>query len=251
MGRRAWLGLALAVALGCGDDGSNASDTGVATSAGPTSAADDDAGPTSTTATPTTGDSAATDGSASADGSSGDATTNDPGTTGGGSGGAPLPYCHEDCSATGVCMLAQVCEAGQCEIGCNDDGDCVPGNACHDFGGGSQCAVACNAPADCALPGGAAWDEDNWACDGGACNYLGCTSDDECAPSMVCRDHPGVLELLLGYDAPSCVPACTSAADCDLGAEPTTADNYACEDGGCRWIGCLDDAECPGTQICG
>ena len=147
-------------------------------------------------------------------------------------------------------MAAQICVDGRCEIGCNDANDCVSGNVCADFGQGLRCAVGCSAPSDCVLPG-AAWDEDNWTCEQGGCNYQGCSGDGECAPGQVCRPYSGIVEALLGYDAPACVPGCSTAADCDLGAEPTTADNYACEDGGCRWLGCLDDDECPGTQTCG
>jgi hypothetical protein len=146
-------------------------------------------------------------------------------------------------------MAAQKCVGGRCELGCNDVDDCLQGDACVDFGSGLRCANGCNAPADCVLAG-AAWDEDNWACEQGGCHYLGCKGDDECMPGQVCRPFSGVLEVLLGYDAPVCVPACQSPADCDLGAEPTTADNYACTDGGCDWIGCLGDQECAGGQTC-
>jgi hypothetical protein len=96
---------------------------------------------------------------------------------------------------------------------------------------------------------GPSWDEDNWTCDGG-CNYLGCHDDDECSASQVCRPFSGILEVLLGYDAPVCVTACQSAADCDLGSEPTTADNFECVDGGCKWLGCLGDGECPQGSVC-
>ena len=44
--------------------------------------------------------------------------------------------------------------------------------------------------------------------------------------------------------APSCRQRCGTAADCDLGIEPYSADNWACESGACLWTGCNDDTEC-------
>jgi hypothetical protein len=147
-------------------------------------------------------------------------------------------------------MAAQVCEADECSIGCGDADDCIGEDVCIDHGNGLHCANGCQAPGDCVLQGGDAWDADNWSCEQAGCRYLGCSGDDECLPGQVCRDHSGILELLLGYDAPVCVIACDTNADCDLGAEPTTADNYECVDGGCNWLGCLDDDECPAGHTC-
>jgi hypothetical protein len=53
----------------------------------------------------------------------------------------------------------------------------------------------------------------------------------------------------LGSAVKSCVYACTSPADCST--QPAggvwDADNYACQNGGCVYIGCNDDAECAAT----
>lgn len=49
---------------------------------------------------------------------------------------------------------------------------------------------------------------------------------------------------------PSCLPACSSPADCALGAPGYGAANYQCDRGACVWIGCLSEADCssvPGT----
>jgi hypothetical protein len=35
-------------------------------------------------------------------------------------------------------------------------------------------------------------------------------------------------------------------ADCDLGIPPNDADNYACSEGACRYLGCNSDPECQG-----
>ena len=51
----------------------------------------------------------------------------------------------------------------------------------------------------------------------------------------------------------TCLIACDTAADCDLGAGPAwDADNYACANGGCIYLGCNSDAECQtqGNMVC-
>jgi hypothetical protein len=56
-----------------------------------------------------------------------------------------------------------------------------------------------------------------------------------------------------GLDAaaplPVCVPSCTTAADCASGPAGSIIDanNYACDGGTCRWLGCLATAECVAT----
>jgi hypothetical protein len=49
---------------------------------------------------------------------------------------------------------------------------------------------------------------------------------------------------------PACKPRCTSVADCGNGTPVADEDNYRCEDGGCRPLGCASDAECQ-SQISG
>jgi hypothetical protein len=43
---------------------------------------------------------------------------------------------------------------------------------------------------------------------------------------------------------PSCLQACSTPADCALGAPGYGAANYQCDRGGCVWIGCLSEADC-------
>ncbi len=145
------------------------------------------------------------------------------------------------------------CESGVCRYtGCRSDTECLamPGSAQRcvaSWGGVPVCQLGCAAPVDCVQGGGAlpAYDADNYACESGACRYLGCRSDDECAaiPSRmgyVCRD-PGTGTTV-------CVPGCASPTDCVSGSglPAYDADNYACEAGACRYTGCRDDAECAG-----
>ncbi|MCL4227933.1 MAG: hypothetical protein KJZ91_25995 [Myxococcales bacterium] len=48
---------------------------------------------------------------------------------------------------------------------------------------------------------------------------------------------------------PVCVPTCGTAADCATGPAGSIidADNYACDGGRCRWLGCRSTAECVAT----
>jgi len=98
------------------------------------------------------------------------------------------------------------------------------------------CLPACTSAADCSA-GIEAYDEDNYACVEGGCVYTGCIGDDECRSlgDYVCRD---VGPLFV------CQPACERVSDCDLGLAPYDADNYACVEGGCDYLGCLSDEEC-------
>ncbi|MBK9264981.1 MAG: hypothetical protein IPM54_35015 [Polyangiaceae bacterium] len=109
----------------------------------------------------------------------------------------------------------------------------------------SICQQGCVSVSDCIIAGGgAAFDADNYACNGGACEYTGCNSDAECDSTFpnqnyVCRS------VVAGYPA-SCVKGCVTASDCAIagGGPAYDADNYACESGGCVYSGCNTDAEC-------
>ena len=53
------------------------------------------------------------------------------------------------------------------------------------------CLNTCATAADCAIPGSVILDGDNWACNGGKCDYTGCNSTKECTdyyqkPNYVC-----------------------------------------------------------------
>ena len=103
------------------------------------------------------------------------------------------------------------------------------------------CQMPCSTVADCVQAGteGSAYDQDNYQCTDGVCEYLGCYSDAECSAlgDYVCGDA--------SFGVPFCVAACTVAADCTSTAGPAyDADNYSCENGGCVYTGCTSDAEC-------
>jgi len=102
------------------------------------------------------------------------------------------------------------------------------------------CVLGCAVDADCTTAS-PAFDADNYRCDDGRCEYTGCVDDAECRAtfsntSYVCRDP--------GTGVRTCQQSCDAAADCGSGTPAFDANNYACEGGLCRYVGCRDDAEC-------
>lgn len=119
----------------------------------------------------------------------------------------------------------------------------------------SYCAWACDVAADCGMGmAGTIGDDDNYVCENGGCRWTGCNSDAECRTSLATQE--AVCEMAFGQTVPNCWYTCTTAADCARGPAGGTsdADNFACDDGKCRWLGCNSTAECrtpSGDQICG
>jgi hypothetical protein len=105
------------------------------------------------------------------------------------------------------------------------------------------CVLSCGAPADCATgAAGTIIDANNYACDAGACRWLGCLSTTECTTTY---SDPGyVCEAAFGSDLATCWPTCTTVADCTSASPITDADNYACDGGVCVSTGCNSTAEC-------
>lgn len=210
------------------------------------SSTDTPAGPTdgaTTDETSTTSDSTATDSPGS------DSTT--PADT------APsVKFCQMTCSAPADCVSTgaafdadnYACESGLCKYkGCNSNAECESTfmstqYGCFDVSGTKTCVKKCSAPADCAVAGSAAYDADNWACEGGGCRWTGCNSDSECTSlgAYVCRDMGGLK---------NCVKSCTAPSDCATMSAAFDADNYACESGVCRYTGCNTDAECKSSLM--
>lgn len=117
----------------------------------------------------------------------------------------------------------------------------------------SVCLEACSTAADCA--GNVdLFDEDNYSCEAGGCEYLGCNSNQECidfygATSWVCRDFPG-------QETKWCNLTCSEPADCVpfASGDLFDASHYTCDAGMCNWTGCVSNAECAaqygGTFVC-
>ncbi len=181
---------------------------------------------------------------------------------------SPAKVCVVACATAADCPYVGVtaggvydgdnwtCTDGKCGWkGCLSNAECAaePGfdyapMVCANVGGGfKSCVPSCSVPSDCPHPAvsDARFDADNYACQGGACIYTGCSGDGECQQSLaatglswVCRD--------LGNGYKGCASQCTTPADCVYldGNVLFDADNYECVDGLCRHLGCQADAEC-------
>lgn len=217
------------------------------------------------------GDADASGGSSSGGSSSGGADPSNGGAAsaggenpgGGGQGGgaganAPsLPTCIGICDTAQDCATASpitdadnwACD-GACEyLGCLSDAECQmayanPNYACASLGGVDTCVQVCDVVEDCFLPS-PLYDGGNWACESQRCEYLGCTSDEECqeglqTPNYACLDVGGT---------PTCQRTCESPADCLTPTPLYDADNWACEEGLCAFQGCNSTEECVQTLM--
>jgi hypothetical protein len=90
------------------------------------------------------------------------------------------------------------CDDGICVWrGCNTDVECQtdlqrPTAICSDVFALPSCVSPCQAPVDCTVPmAPPLQDADNFECVEGACSWIGCLNDAECAdiPGTVCRNY--------------------------------------------------------------
>ncbi len=109
------------------------------------------------------------------------------------------------------------------------------------------CWQTCAVAADCALMNaGEEFDADNYACEDGLCVYQGCNDDQECKtflPSRICHQAQGASFA-------TCTEPCQTAQDCAAASQGTMASNWTCDGGGCVWLGCGGDSECPMGFVC-
>jgi hypothetical protein len=145
--------------------------------------------------------------------------------------------------------LAACGGSGAGDGGDDDDGNSDGGNG--DGGGGADaapafpvCVPSCSTAADCATgPAGSIIDANNYACDGGVCRWLGCLSTAECVATY--NSRAWTCEAAFGTTVPTCWPTCTAVSQCTNPNSPLLdADNYACDGGKCRWLGCNNTTEC-------
>ena len=114
-----------------------------------------------------------------------------------------------------------------------------------------ECRLRCTVAADCDTGNGTLYDADNWSCNAGACEETGCNTNQECIdyfkdPQKICTTEPG-------YSLKRCVTKCAVAADCvPFSGTLYDEDNWACNTGLCRYLGCKTSQECldahPGTN---
>jgi hypothetical protein len=143
-----------------------------------------------------------------------------------------------------------LCTDGACRYGgCASDADCAvtfqsDTYVCAPTSAGPQCLIQCASWTDCGLPSdpdGGAYAASNYLCTNGACQYQGCQKDAECQATFAGFGLPYVCA-----DG-ECVRACETEIDCATDEGAFSAQNYTCEEKGCRWLGCTSDAECSVT----
>lgn len=247
--------LVLALLLvACGDDSRSPADAGIGVDAGPLpdGATLPDAGPRADAGE-------LPDGALPPDGG---------GATDAGAPAEPLDLCLQACVTADDCGTDlgafsadnYECDSGACRYGgCRDDEECnvsLAGGdyACRELPGAGLrgCTRRCTTESDCATTS-PAFDADNYRCDGGFCEYLGCNDDPECAAAFPTGDYvcaeaePVDTGLPLPVALRNCVQRCAIDADCDLGSAAWDTDNHECVGGVCRYRGCNDDAECAAT----
>ena len=142
-----------------------------------------------------------------------------------------------------TCTAEATCEY----TGCNSDAECVAsiaeGYVCDATAPFfPTCTLSCVTAADCAVPGaGSLFDENHYTCESQLCRWQGCTTDTECSEALfgdyVCYTDPA-------FGVPTCLPACSTAADCSQDLLAYDADNYTCEEGVCLYAGCNTNEEC-------
>ncbi|MFS8070212.1 MAG: hypothetical protein ACMG6S_27935 [Byssovorax sp.] len=132
-------------------------------------------------------------------------------------------------------------------VGCKSSA----GNATAE-GGGDQRAVAgaqrlpacnlvCTTAQDCGVAAGLE-DASHFQCTAGRCQWQGCKSNAECTQAFQSENFICAQEG--GAPVPTCIRACTAAADCAGQTASDDASHYACTGGRCEWLGCKSSAEC-------
>ena len=176
-----------------------------------------------------------------------------------------IAVCQPGCTVLDDCVTGSPafdadnysCETGLCRYtGCVSDDECrgVFGSsyACRDAGSGiPTCLQACAAVADCGA-GSPAFDMDNYRCESTVCVYEGCRDDAECegtyGTAYGCFDvRPPDVGLPIPTAARNCVKRCAGPADCAIDSGAFDASSWECVGGGCRYLGCGDDAQCRTT----
>lgn len=188
----------------------------------------------------------------------------DAGADGSVDGGEGVPGCRAVCNVPADCPQDNpnelndtdnwTCDEGYCSYkGCNSDEECEAAISnlygCLEDGpyGFPMCTMKCEFVADCDSGGGVLYDEDNYECTNGYCEYQGCKDDAECREGMMSEDY--VCVDYYDFRIKTCIPSCTSVVDCVANGEPAyDEDNFDCEDGLCIYTGCNNTEECEETM---
>ena len=182
----------------------------------------------------------------------------------------PMPTCTVTCSSDEECTILGnptmgiydednwSCVDGACRwTGCHDNAECAAEPSlegkeyrCIESNCGMRlCLTKCAEVVDC-LPStyaGTAFDDNNYACEGGLCRYLGCMSDEECTDSYKVAGEPRTWECVEGNEGVGvCMASCFSPIDCvPAGSnEILDSNNWACQESHCVYKGCQSTDEC-------
>lgn len=112
--------------------------------------------------------------------------------------------CYPKCSAAADCTVASKlydldnyqCYQGLCRwTGCNSNDECAeayndPNYVCGPGSGLSYdtCVLKCSSPSDCATAT-PIYSADNYECNAGRCDWIGCVSADECKQSFMAQNY--------------------------------------------------------------
>ncbi len=108
-----------------------------------------------------------------------------------------------------------------------------------------NCLESCSTPAECVVAGSPLFEVDNYACDANRCRWLGCTSTSECTSTY---GAGWTCSTVTGNPLPTCYESCGAASDCVIaGTVLYDVDNWTCDAGKCRWLGCSNTSECTTT----
>lgn len=190
-----------------------------------------------------------------------------PSTGQGGGGDTPasnghVPTCRATCNAAADCASSNpledeahyACNGNRCAWkGCLSDAECAaaapqgPKLVCRMTAGAETptCVPGCTTKDDCAMASnvGALGDATHFECDSGACVWTGCRNTGECTTAF--NTQSVVCDTTEDAPAPTCIPTCTTAADCAIpGAPLSDKTHYACKGHRCEWTGCTSTQDC-------
>jgi hypothetical protein len=175
----------------------------------------------------------------------------------------------------GVYGNKYVCTAGKCATAaCQSDGECVTyavaikqtdasDYVCHPAicpGGRDYCGPkvkSCSKTSDCCKTGKIACGiyTNHWSCSSGTCEYLGCTSNNECVAYALAAGAANastwVCRTTTCYNTGHCKPkpkSCSQPSDCcDPGSLVPCgvySNRYRCENNECVLDGCAGNSDC-------
>ncbi|MEM9493566.1 MAG: hypothetical protein AAGC55_30740, partial [Myxococcota bacterium] len=141
------------------------------------------------------------------------------------------------CIGLAICLIPWLALASACGGDDGPGGSAGPGDADSGDPGGSDSPDAADHDGDAGQTDGS---------DGGVAGDAGPDDPSDAAPDSDGSEDPDAMEPPV-LDA--CFLSCITAAECSQGTPAFDADNYQCQGGVCRYIGCVSDDECAATYL--